>query len=109
MHLEIYLDISTYYRIKLAILCPDINRIIHIDADIIVLKDLIELFSLNFGKNYIFGRLDKMTAKLDSLGVYKNTYINACILLMDLYSLRKYNYVDNFMNYINGHNNYKYL
>ena len=104
-----HMDISTYYRIKLPTLCPDINRIIHLDADVIVLKDLLELFSLNFEKNYILGRLDAITSELDSLGVHTNTYINAGILLMDLYNLRKYNYVEKFMNYINSHNNYKYL
>ena len=103
------LDISTYYRLKLPVLCPNINRIIHIDVDTIVLKDLTELYSLNFEGNYILGRLDKITSELDSLGVYTQTYINAGVLLMDLYSLRKYNYDQKFMDYIYQHNNYKYL
>ena len=68
-----------------------------------------ELYTLNFDGKYILGRLDKMVDELDSLGIYTKTYINCGILLFDLYSLRKYNYVDKFMEYIQKHNNYKYL
>ena len=104
-----HLDISTYYRLKLPILCSNINRIVHIDADTLILKDLLELYTLNFEQNFILGRLDGITDELDKLGVITKNYINAGIILMDLYSLRKYNYDAKFMNYINNHNNYRYL
>ena len=103
------LDRSTYYRLKLPNLCPKLNRIIHIDSDTLILKDLTELYTLNFEGKYILGRLDIIVDELDSLGVYTNTYINCGILLIDLYSLRKYNYVDKFLEYIKIHNNYRYL
>ena len=103
------LSTSTYYRLKLPAQCLSINRIIYLDCDTIVLKDLTELYTLNFGKNYILGRLDLLVDQLDSLGVYINNYINAGILLMDLYNLRKYNYINNFTDYLHKHNNLKYL
>ena len=84
-----HLDISTYYRLKLPLLCPKINRIIFIDADTLILKDLLEIYTLNFEKNYILGRLDMITNELDPLGINTTTYINAGVLLLDLYSLRK--------------------
>ena len=103
------LDHSTYYRLKLPILLTHVNRIIHIDSDSIILKDLTELFTLNFEGKYILGRLDMITDELDKLGVYTNTYINCGIILIDLYNLRKYNYTDKFIDYISNHNNYRYL
>ena len=103
------LDISTYYRLKLPLLYPKINRMIHIDADAIVLKDLMELYTLNFEGKYILGRLDKLTNELDRLGIMTKTYINCGILLIDLYNLRKYKYVDKFMDYLHYHNNPRYL
>ena len=103
------LDISTYYRLKLPILCPKLNRIIHIDSDTLILKDLMELYTLNFQGKYLLGRLDILADELDSLGIKTNTYINCGVLLIDLYNLRKYNYTDKFMEYIKYHNNYKYL
>ena len=103
-------DVSTYYRLKLPILLPKVNRIIHIDGDSIILKDLMELYTLNFDGKYVLGRLDQMVDELDSLGIYTKTYINCGVLLLDLYSLRKYNYVDKFMEYINKYRyNYQYL
>ena len=107
--LKSYLDSSTYYRLNLPILLPNIRRIIHIDSDSMILKDLMELYTLNFNEKYILGRLDLITSELDSLGIYTQTYINCGILLMDLYSLRKYNYVEKFNDYLKNHNNYKYL
>jgi len=103
------MDTSTYYRLKLPILCPNVSRIIFIDSDTIVLKDLTEFYSLNFENKFILGRLDLLYDELDSLGVYSNNYINGGVLLMDLHSLRKYNYTDKFLEYIKLHNNYRYL
>ena len=104
-----FLSTSIYYRLKLPILCPNIKRIIYLDSDTIVLKDLTELYTLNFEKNFILGRLDVLTDELDSLGIVINNYINTGVLLMDLYNLRKYNYFDKFTEYLNNHNDYKYL
>ena len=103
------LDISAYYRLKLPILCPNITRIIYLDSYTIVLKDLTELFTLNFEKNFILGRLDVLTNELDSFGIVINNYINTGVLLMDLYNLRKYNYTWKFMEYITHNNNVTYL
>jgi len=103
------LDTSAYYRLKLPILLTDINRIIHIDSDTLILKDLMELYTLNFNGKYILGRLDILVDELDSFGIQTNTYINTGILLIDLYSLRKYKYVDKFMKYIKEHNDVEYL
>jgi len=107
--IKTYLDSSTYYRLNLPILLPNIRRIIHIDSDSIILKDLMELYTLNFNEKYILGRLDLITNELDNLGRYTRTYINCGILLMDLYSLRKYNYVEKFNDYLKHHNNLKFL
>lgn len=103
------LDQSTYYRLKLPILCPSVNRIIHLDTDSLVLKDLTELYCLNFEGKYIIGRLDFIVDELDHLGIKTNTYVNLGIMLIDLYNLRKYNYTQKFLDYIRDHNNYSYL
>lgn len=104
-----FIDESTYYRLKLPTLCPNINRMIYLDSDTIILKDLIELYSLNFNGNYILGKLDKYPDGIDHLNIYILNNINNGVLLMDLYSLRKYGYVGKFMKYIEEYNNEKYL
>ena len=104
-----FLDVSTYYRLKLPELCPNINRIIYADTDLMILKDLMELYALNFEGNYILGKLDIFPKELDNFKIYVNNYINCGVLLIDLYSLRKYGYVEKFINYTKVHNNKLYL
>ena len=104
-----YMDASTYYRLTLPKLCPNITRIIYLDSDSMILRDLMELYSLNFNGNYLLGKLDMFPNELDKFKIYIKNYINAGVLLMDLYSLRKYKYVDKFLNYIREHNEQKYL
>ena len=104
-----FIDTSTYYRLELPHICIDINRIIYIDADTVILHDLIELYTLNFENKYILGKLDKYGNELDKLNINIKNYINCGVLLMDLYNLRKYGYVDKFMDYIKMNNNKEYL
>lgn len=103
-----FLDESAYYRLKLPILSPDNNRVIYLDSDTIILKDLIEFYTLNFNGNYILAKLDKYPDALDNL-LFINNNINDGVMLMDLYNLRKYGYVDKFLDYIKNHNDMKYL
>ena len=104
-----FLDITVYYRLKLPEICENITRIIYIDCDSIILKDLNELFTLNFGGNYILGKLDIFPDELDRFNIYVKNNINSGVLLLDLKSLRKYNYVEKFMNYTKNNNNKFYL
>ena len=104
-----FLDEAAYYRLKIPTVCPNINRMIYLDSDTIILKDLNDFYSLNFNGNYILGKLDKYSDSLDKLNIYILNYINTGVLLIDLYSLRKYGYVGKFMKYIQEHNNNKYL
>lgn len=103
-----FIDISTYYRLKLPIISPNINRIIYLDSDTIILKDLMEFYTLNFQGKYILGKLDIYPNALDKL-IYIKNYINAGVLLMNLNGLRKYGYVEKFMDYFQTHNNKKDL
>ena len=103
------LDLSAYYRLKLPILCPGLKRIIHLDSDTLILKDLMELYTLNFNGKYLLGRLDTLADELDSLGIQTKTYINTGVLLFDLYNLRKYNYTGKFIDYTKNNNNATYL
>jgi len=104
-----FLDESAYYRLKLPEVCPNINRMIYLDSDSIILRDLIDFYSLNFNGKYILGRLDIELSCLSQLNIYIKNCINSGVLLMDLHILRKYGYVKKFMKYIEEHNDSKYL
>ena len=48
-----YISIATYYRLKLAKLLPDVERIIYFDCDMVVNTSLAELFNIDLGDNII--------------------------------------------------------
>lgn len=80
-----YISKETYYRFSLGELIPNLNKIIYLDTDIIVFKDLIKLYNLNFNGKIFLGQLS-CANKSPKTGVYN---INAGVLLLDLYEMRK--------------------
>lgn len=80
----------TYYRLISPIFIP-LDRIIYLDSDVLVLKDLKEMYILNFHNNYILGYLDFLADQIDYLGVKSEKYINAGVTLINLNKIRKDN------------------
>ena len=79
-----YITNQAYYRFSLGSLLPKLNKIIYLDADTIIFKDLTNLYNLNFKGKIILGK---------GLGrdiINKNkVYINSGILLLNLKEMRK--------------------
>jgi hypothetical protein len=106
---------ATYYRILSPIIF-DIDRIIHIDADTLVLKDLSEMYEYDLGDNYFLGILDMKSDGVDFLGVKSEKYINCGVIsradfniipdtLYDLYTHNKH--LDGF--YVNTYGDLFYI
>lgn len=79
---------ATYYRILSPIIF-DIDRIIHIDADTLVLKDLSEMYEYDLDDNYFLGILDMKSDGVDFLGVKSEKYINCGVILINLDKIRQ--------------------
>jgi lipopolysaccharide biosynthesis glycosyltransferase len=85
---------ATWYRIFLPELLPDVRRVVYLDADLLVLDSLVELFDTDLGKNWIgavtnvfqWNHVDR-PAELGLAGTH--VYFNAGVLLMDLERMRK--------------------
>ena len=80
-----YITLSTYYRLKLPTLLPNINRIIYFDCDFVVNSSLLELFNTDLGEYPIAGVKDIDLKKVRS----NPSYVNAGMLVMDLANMRK--------------------
>ena len=78
----------TFYRLLLPIFV-DINRILHLDLDTLILKDLSEIYNEDFNENYILGILDYLRHGVDYLGLKSEKYINAGVILINLEKIRK--------------------
>ena len=97
-----YVTLQTYYRLKLAQILPEVDRIIYMDCDMVVNDDLEELFTTELGDNVIAGVLD---IRVYGKKAWKGAkYINAGMVLFDLVKFRKENIEDIF--YVYTKNNY---
>lgn len=87
-----FISTTTYYRIALPSLLPNVDKIIYIDSDVVNFADLTEMYNLEFkNKTYFMGSLDKieMVKELKSMGIIVNKYMNAGILIMNLKGMRE--------------------
>ena len=100
-----YISIETYYRYILADVLPNIDKILYLDADILVGKNISSLFNIDIDDYYIAAVKDdyithlevknnrnKKTKYLKTIEFSDNDlYINAGVLLMNLNRMRSDN------------------
>lgn len=88
--------LPAYYRLKLPSLLKEYNRVIYLDGDTLTFVDLMEMYNLDLGNNYLLG-FSCMYIK-DVRRFYKDAkvYINSGVLLMNLYLMRKDNLEEKF-------------
>lgn len=98
-----HISIETYYRYILAELFPDFDKVIYIDADILVSGSLKDLYSMDLQDIYLAGVNDHYVAGVGKDGNptlspdYKEwigfergeLYLNAGVLLMNLKKMRE--------------------
>ncbi len=86
---------ETYYRLLIGDILPEsVHRLLYLDPDIVINKDLSELYNTDMQGNavaagtHLFGFVEKIN--LSRLGMKKTSrYINAGVLLIDLDEWRK--------------------
>ena len=95
-----HITVPTYYRLLLPSLLPNVKKCIYLDCDVIVKKDLSDLYSIDIEGYYVAGVraagyfYPESSAKstCDCLGISSiSNYINAGVMLLNLDLLRKDN------------------
>jgi len=89
-----YLNQNAYYRLSLGELLPNLNKIIYLDCDVIVYKDLTNLYNKNFNKHLMLS----LKKPYEDNEILK---INTGVLLMNLKEMRKIKFEKNILNIIN--------
>ncbi len=97
--------LPTYYRLLLAELIPNINKIIYLDGDTIILTDLTEMINLNMNNDIVMGFLDNAQRFAKLFGIYTYKYITAGVILLNLEIIRKENITKKFFNFIKKNHN----
>lgn len=87
-HTSAHLTVASYYRLLLPDAIP-VDRVIYIDADTVVLKDLGDFFAVPLANKVVAGVPDEGGGK--SSGIPRaagDPYLNAGVLVMDLARMR---------------------
>lgn len=80
---------AIYYKLFIPLLFPYIERMIHLDGDTIVFKDLWEMFNLPFNDNYLLAQPTRKDIFEDK--VLKQNTINAGVILFNIKKIREDN------------------
>ena len=93
-----YITKTAYFKLTIAELLPKLNKIIYLDSDIIVYKDLYNLFNLNFN-NKLF-----LADGIYGAYQYKNKSLsfNTGVLLLNLKKMREFNFTKKIENILNN-------
>lgn len=87
-----HISIATYYRLALHKILPaNVRKIIYLDADLVVMDSLVELWSIDLESNYLAGSPDEGgVLQMRRLGLpLSHNYINAGICVMNIAKMRE--------------------
>ena len=98
-------SVAIYYKLELSNLIPDFDKIIYLDVDTIVHKDINDMYDIDMGKYYYMGFPEHNITSPQSNE--KKNLINTGVLLINLKELRKINGTKVLQDYYNSHNTQK--
>lgn len=91
-----HFSVEMYYRILAQFLLPDCDRVLWLDADIVIRRDLKDFYSQSFDGKLLCACPDKNQGGEEITGIKKklklptaHTYFNSGVLLLDLQALRR--------------------
>lgn len=93
-----HFSIVTYYRLFIASLFPQYDKVLYLDCDLVVLGDVSELYNADLGKNILGACPEEFVQNTPefrlyaekAIGVDPDTYVNAGVLVMNLARFRKH-------------------
>lgn len=95
---------ETYYRFFLPKIFPDLDKVLYLDADTLIIKDIAPLFSIDIKNNYLGVTHDCEILRMvniagnkysdyftKTLGINVNSYFQAGVMLVNLAQMRQDN------------------
>lgn len=107
-----YYSKTTYYRFFIAEMFPAYDKAIYIDSDTIVLGDVSELYSHDLGDNLVGACHEQAMVQVDGYGTYvekvvgvdRNSFFNAGIMLINCEQFRKCKVLERFIDLLQIYN-----
>ena len=108
-----YYSVSIYFRLFIPSMFPQYDKAIYLDSDIVLNKDIAEMFNVDIKTNYLGAVLDETVYSnkdftnyvCEALDVSEKQYFNSGVLIMNLTKFRKNNIEEAFYCWVN---NYKF-
>lgn len=105
-----YYSVSIYFRLFIPTLFPEYNKAIYLDSDIVLNRDIADLYNEFIGDNYVGAILDETVWSnkdfifytTQSLGITEKQYFNSGVLLMNLKKFRDNDIENDFYSWINN-------
>ena len=96
---------ANFYRVKLQDLLPNEHKILYLDTDTLIYKDLTKLYNYNITGKYYVGMPEYKDIYyfLQYKEKFKN-FINTGVVLCNLDELRKLNFTNKFVEFFNKYN-----
>ena len=97
LHLRDYYTRATYYRFFIPDMFPQYDKGLYLDCDIAITRDVAEMYITPLGNNLVGAMSEEVITDIDVFGTYsevvlgvpRNKYFNAGILVMNLREMRK--------------------
>lgn len=97
LHLRDYYTRATYYRFFIPDMFPQYDKGLYLDCDIAITRDVAQMYNTSLGNNLVGAMSDEIITDIDVFGRYsevvlgipRNKYFNAGILVMNLKEMRK--------------------
>ncbi len=100
-----YYSKTTYYRFFIAEMFPEYAKAIYIDSDTIVEGDISEMYNHDIGEKFVGACHEQAMVQVDGYGTYvekvmginRNNYFNAGIILINCEKFREHRVLDQFI------------
>ncbi len=107
-----YYSKTTYYRLFIAEMFPDLKRAIYIDSDTVVQGDISELYRTDIGDAYLGACHEQAMVQVDEYGTYaervvgvsRHNFFNAGMILINCEQFRQHAVLDQFFRYLHIYN-----
>ncbi len=107
-----YYSKTTYYRLFIAEMFPELDKAIYIDSDTVVLGDVAELYDYDLGDCYVGACNEQVMIQEDVYGTYvekvlgveRNNYFNAGMIVINCEQFRKNAVLDQFVELLHMYN-----
>ena len=107
-----YYSKTTYFRLFIPEMFPEYDKAIYIDSDTVVQGDMSKLYNTDLGDRYVGACHEQAMVQVDEFGTYaervvgvdRNNFFNAGMLLINCNAWRKHRVLDKFIDYLGIYN-----